>query len=255
MNECYMKSLSILGYRGFLSTRTIEFAVPQGVRGSGLTILVGPNNSGKSTIIEALSAFAYHSTRSFPEGKRNKKAGDRVSLNLINTKGESKELKTVETGGSETKWVNEQCEPKRGKISVLPSRRLFEAFFAKNEWNRETYSTHAFPESRGSAVQFSPRLFTIQKNREEFNKVLRRVLNPLPEWYIEQNDSNQYYLKFKTGDCFHNSEGMGEGFVSLFFLVDALYDSKPGDIIVIDEPELSLHPQLQKSLRVCNKII
>lgn len=39
---------------------------------------------------------------------------------------------------------------------------------------------------------------------------------------------------------------MGEGVVSIFAIVDSLYDSKPGDVIVIDEPELSLHPALQK---------
>lgn len=39
---------------------------------------------------------------------------------------------------------------------------------------------------------------------------------------------------------------MGEGIVSIFAIVDSLYDSKPGDVIVIDEPELSLHPALQK---------
>lgn len=41
---------------------------------------------------------------------------------------------------------------------------------------------------------------------------------------------------------------MGEGIVSIFVIVDALYDSQKGDIIVIDEPELSLHPSLQKRL-------
>ena len=46
----------------------------------------------------------------------------------------------------------------------------------------------------------------------------------------------------------HSSEGLGEGLISLFFIVDALYDSSEGDIIAIDEPELSLHPSLQKKL-------
>lgn len=41
---------------------------------------------------------------------------------------------------------------------------------------------------------------------------------------------------------------MGEGLVSLLIIIDALYDSNPGSIIVIDEPELSLHPSLQRRL-------
>ena len=41
---------------------------------------------------------------------------------------------------------------------------------------------------------------------------------------------------------------MGEGIVSLLFITDALYDSEDGDLIVIDEPELSLHPTYQRRL-------
>jgi predicted ATP-dependent endonuclease of OLD family len=89
----------------------------------------------------------------------------------------------------------------------------------------------------------------MQDNSEGFNKILEQIINPVPEWYIDQSDTGQYYLKFRTGNEFHTSDGMGEGLVSLFFIVDALYDSNPGNIIVIDEPELSLHPYFQKRLR------
>ena len=50
-----IKRLTINGLRGFSEETDINFAIPDNNNpGSGLTILVGPNNSGKSTIIEAI---------------------------------------------------------------------------------------------------------------------------------------------------------------------------------------------------------
>lgn len=50
-----IKRLTIEGLRGFSDEANINFAIPDNVTpGSGLTILVGPNNSGKSTVIEAI---------------------------------------------------------------------------------------------------------------------------------------------------------------------------------------------------------
>ena len=86
-------------------------------------------------------------------------------------------------------------------------------------------------------------------HKAEFDSVLARVLDPLPEWGLEQSDTGQHYLKLRFDSDSHNSDGMGDGILSLFFIVDALYDSKPGDTVVIDEPELSLHPALQRKLR------
>ena len=49
--------LTIHGLRGFGEEKTIEFSIPNGKPGSGLTIMVGANNSGKTTIFEALRSF------------------------------------------------------------------------------------------------------------------------------------------------------------------------------------------------------
>ena len=65
---------------------------------------------------------------------------------------------------------------------------------------------------------------------------------------IDQSDQGQYYLQANNDNHFHNSDGLGEGIISLIFIVDAFYDSKPDGMIVIDEPELSLHPAYQRRL-------
>lgn len=103
--------------------------------------------------------------------------------------------------------------------------------------------------SRGEPVDaLAYRLFTAMENRAEFDGVLSRIISPVPDWTIDLADSGQYFLKFLKDGSFHTSEGVGEGIVSIFFIVDALYDSKPNDTVVIDEPELSLHPPLQRRL-------
>ncbi|MCD7032870.1 AAA family ATPase [Metabacillus sp. GX 13764] len=246
-----IKKLTINGLRGFGEEQELDLSLPNGDMGSGLTILVGSNNSGKSTVIEALRAFPQrsHSLPSFTLGRRNISAGDKVSIKVIDDLDNVVEIRSIRTGSSEVELVSNQNNI--GDIFILPSRRAFNPFFQKNEFDRQNYTTYqiGFPPQRASQQDnFSGRLFNAEKNRDNFNKVLEKVINPIPDWTIDQNDNGHYFLKFSKGTISHSSEGVGEGIVSLFFIIDALYDSNPKDIVVIDEPELSLHPSLQKRL-------
>lgn len=67
-----IKELSISGFRGFGQTQTVKFSIPdQEHIGSGLTIITGANNAGKTTIIESIRAFNGSDSPSFSEGRRN----------------------------------------------------------------------------------------------------------------------------------------------------------------------------------------
>lgn len=244
-----LSSLEILGLRGFATKEVLQFAQPTGAPGSGLTVLVGANNSGKSTAIEALRALMQRQDPSFTQGRRNSRAGDRVNLRLTD-EGRTTELASVAAGSSETTRVIENGGVDLSRVFVLPSRRTFNPYFGRSTVTREDYMAHVgFPPIRTSSIdQFSYRLFAIQSDPAEFNRVLSEVLDPVPDWTIDQMDTGQYFLKIATGGSAHSSEGLGEGLVSLFLIIDSLYDSKPGDTIAIDEPELSLHPALQRKL-------
>ena len=246
--------IRIHGFRGYSSNQTLKLAIPNNKYGSGLTVVLGPNNSGKSTIFEAFKAISQNSPPSITEGRRNKKAKERVKIELFSHSDRSSLLlETIVSGGSETIFKSKGIEKDQVKIMSLPSRRTFSPFFGKGSHTREQFiRSSGFPPVRGAQLDnFSNRIFNIQKSPEQlekFNSVFEKVLNPAPEWHIEQNDSGTYYIKFKFKKLSHNSDGAGEGLLSLITIVDALYDSSEGDVIVIDEPELSLHPSLQKKL-------
>jgi predicted ATP-dependent endonuclease of OLD family len=245
-----LTEIEILGFRGFKNRGVLNFAIPNGQNGSGLTIITGPNNAGKSSILECLKARAGHQSPSFTDVARN---ADVQEVEITYTVGDKKELiKSVRKGSSET--IREGID-NTFSIFVLPSRRAFNPYFARNEYSRVQYQNITnFSAQRSSTLSnFEARLFTIERDPDQFNEMLYEVLGFKPNWSIDKSGQDQHYLKFFNGNHSHTSDGMGEGIVSIFAIVDALYDSQAGSVIAIDEPELSLHPSLQKRLALLIK--
>jgi predicted ATP-dependent endonuclease of OLD family len=241
-----LTKLKVHGYRGFAREGVLTFATPNKKDdGSGLTVITGPNNAGKSSILEALRARAGNQSASFTQGTRNE-AIQSVSIEYtIDEKIET--IKSITTGSSETKKEGANTDM---KVFVLPSRRAFNPYFGKASWTRDDFLINSpLPSQRSSSLSgFEYRLFHILEAPGSFNDLLKSILGFEPKWTVDQSDQGQYFLKFFSGGKSHSSDGMGEGIISVFAIADALYDSQPGEMVVIDEPELSLHPALQRRL-------
>jgi energy-coupling factor transporter ATP-binding protein EcfA2 len=243
-----LKKLTIDGLRGFAQAETIEPAVPNGLSGSGITVIVGPNNSGKSTIIEALAARKPGNAPTFNVGIRNRRA-DSVTL-TYEFEGHTAKVASLRAGSSATSQTGTNFG--EGKLYVVPSRRHFNPYFGntaemdRNDF-RTTYSQHGQVRS-ATLTYFEGRLLGIERDHGKFDPIIKRLIPDLIDWSIDQDENNQYYLKFTSASRSHSSAGVGDGIVSAFVIMSALYDSEPGETIVIDEPELSLHPQVQRRL-------
>lgn len=161
--------IGCIGYRGFSNFQELPLATPNGKKGSGLTVLVGPNSGGKSTLVECFSKINQHEP-SFTEGKRNKFANDKVKIE-IHYDGKMGALQTVESGGSETTWISPYDKP---LIYYIPSRRVFNPFFGKGIWDRLTFIQNPeISQFRGNPLNsFTMRLFDANRNSsKEFNEL------------------------------------------------------------------------------------
>lgn len=253
----YFSEIRVAGYRGFAEEALLRLAKPTGANGSGMTIVVGSNNSGKSTFLEALHFIAMARNSyplSFAQPRRHRDR-DSVMLELVHADGRRLRVETARAGGSQaiSTWLPEDSGPGNFDIHVTPSRRQFSPYFGNMGAPDRNWAMSGQEYSRTQLREaFVGRLRKVDTDpaaRLQFDALLRRIVGYPLRWTIDEIATGQQFLKMIESDgSWYTSEGLGDGLVSLLFIVDALYDSEAGAVIAIDEPELSLHPQLVRRL-------
>jgi len=238
-----LKSVSIENYRGFFATQKIDFAVPDKIRpGSGLNLILGPNNTGKTSVVEALML---DQDKKFKESERHKDGNPVIKIE--NIAGNITTITNLNNGSPVTILGG----PHGIKLELIPSRRLWaQEFSGKWEFSTLIAESARTDIRKGSMLNLGPVLSKILSDdqlKAKFDSCMKIVVPHFTDWTIDTNDNNSDYVKYKAGKNFHQANLLGDGIISLFRIVAHLVHDESSTFI-IDEPELSLHPTAQKRL-------
>jgi energy-coupling factor transporter ATP-binding protein EcfA2 len=248
----FLRSVHIVGFRGFEEPAEIELAVPDGkTEGSGLTVLVGPNNSGKSSVLEALSLL--HNTNTpveLTENRRTRNYWEHTSVRFAFSGGSSATARTRQPGGNTMQWSWENVGaggPSHSPVFGVPAiRPPSSASLPAQGMQRAQYSQGLLADFRSAHNSyFAGRLRAAHDSAEKFTRVVERILGIRTRWVIDSTNRQQGTLELRfqsPSGAPHSQESVGDGLARAIMLADSLYDSPKGDLVLIDEPELSLHP-------------
>ena len=241
-----ISNLEIENFKSFGKRQPISFSLPNGSKGSGLTILVGQNNSGKTSVIDAVRLFLDRNGI-FEKSQRRGEATPRVLL--------SGDQQTCTVGADSNRKYGISYDgpndfPKN--VRIVTSRRSWNERSRMNDLNDENYWQQV--NSRKDASRHNEllgRLMQLHSNpesNEEFRQVLKSLVPNFGEWTIDF-DNEEYFVEYtQDGKLWHRARDIGDGILNLFQLGVAILDVKEAGTLLIDEPELSLHPQAQRSV-------
>lgn len=249
-----LKSIEIANYRGFGTSQKVEFADP--ASGSGLTVLVGPNNSGKSTVLKTVRHL-FSDDDVFVAGSDDRRA-EALKITLKGKTDTDFEIAVRGRGSAarlkkEGKWAHGIGND----IIYVPARRPWndrfhaqqfgdnpkkqhETGFYNNLRQQEYYVDAAF----GASIA---QIEIAETPKKEFTELLAKLEPTIEDWTIDNRDQDFISYRSVSGAS-HRIGLVGDGVSNIFRLAYALYDFRPGNVLLLDEPELSLHPQAQRRL-------
>lgn len=239
-----LKKLSIQYFKGFFEEQNIDFAVPSNDKtGSGLTLIVGPNNTGKTTIIESL---LLNEEKKFKESERHKSNQPLITI-------ENDSVKSIFSNiskGSQVQLIN-GSKPHNIKFELIPSRRFWN-HYSGSDWDMNTFldQTRKQEIRNAGSIDTAAMLKRINHESEQkikFNETMKQIIPHFTDWTIDTNDQGDY-VKYMTATSEHQANFLGDGIISIFRICAHLLNEDKNGVLVIDEPELSLHPSAQKTL-------
>lgn len=255
----YIKKLSIEHYKWFFEEQSLEFWIPDRENNwSWLTVIVWPNNTWKTSIIESLliqtkeeSMWIFWKESKFPWWERHQHHPPRITIEFINNEWIIDNV--VYTNIDNWSQVKKEINEKKHDIlfDVIQSRRYRQPktnqYFSEENFFRS--SRYALPRN-SSWVDTAAILKTINSNpnkKSSFTNLLKNIVNVTWRTIDTDNDNNDFIVYNTWLWISHQSWLLWDWVISIFRICAQLINSN-NTTIIIDEPELSLHPQAQKKL-------
>lgn len=238
---------TIKNFRCFTEEQTLQLAKPiNGKIGSGITYIVGANNSGKTTIIESLWIKKDHFLND-----SEKKEGFSPIFKLYDGDNLMRMVDLISSSAFRFKELPERAN-NNNLFEVISSRRQWESVTNNDNSSENVIISSALGNNPRKQQNFETAeiLKDIEKSPErykDFTNLVKKITPEFTSWAI--GFENQPYVKYISSDkSSHKADFLGDGVISVIRILVHLFEKRACGLI-IDEPELSLHPLAQKNLR------
>ena len=221
-----------------------------------VVIIVGANGSGKSHLVASMEKFDYDNDHSEKRGFHYLRIPAQRDLNFhryFPLIGQEKAQNEIIFGNSSSyykgnKWSNNKGEGESWTIAITDD---FDAVLANlvskiNEENQLALTQVAKLNDKKDSDKLSDRISKWQNNnsRTKLKKIWKSVL---PEREIDVKDNSIVaYIPGKQEK--YNGNNMSDGERSCLYLIGQCLCAPEGETIIVDEPELHLHPSIMNRL-------
>lgn len=247
-------SLNIANYRGIGAEHAFSFAEATGEDASGLTILVGPNNAGKSTVLKALDGI-YSDDQQFvaeTEDRRGELFPNVRSAYFFN--GQNGTV-SVRQNGNSAYMMKENRVPGSHCVFIPARRPWRDRFTRQSNYSWASFQSGVVSNRKNDEFYvdqlFANALHSIERDevlKARFLSFVKYVEPTITDFWVDRAQG-QDYLAFRSASGFAHRAGIiGEGVQNIFRLCHTLISLEDHQVLLLDEPELSLHPQSQRRL-------
>lgn len=205
-----------------------------------INIFIGPNNSGKSNILDAIESvfLPFDNSVSFT---------DRGSDYTISIELDSEAKRFFKTTASNLK-ITRQCDQKKyflGSKEVI-NLKLIESFFRQRAVRFNSYLINNIEKIRSDYADLKKNYSTaFKKLWRVFNKIFPDI-DEIVSTEISAQTTRQIKAKLKSGKVVEFIR-LGSGVRRVFIMMLYIFHPRYG-IILMNEPETKLHPALIKKV-------